>query len=195
MLDDRSLGVAYRTAADRDANLANAIGRYVQASAALERALRLAILRLLPVSDTIGLAIINDNSAATNREILQRLLNLPELPIDSVWRTRLLDALPLVKASQEDRNRIAHNLLIPSLPDIYVAMIEKKGERSAMPTSAEEISAWAQQASELVPIFETVPDADYARVKLEKESPEYPLKEWPKRPQRKGKVALTGEES
>jgi hypothetical protein len=173
------------TAADLDNELAIAIGRYVQASAALERALRTAIIRLLPVSDAIGLAVINDNSASTNREVLKRLLNLPELPIDPEWRTRLLEALPLVRASQEDRNRIAHYPLLPSSPKTYAALIEKNGERSAMEIDAKAISQWADQANELSPLFESVPLADYSNVELEKRPPTFAKKDWPQRPGRR----------
>lgn len=181
MHGERKSGLSYSTAADRDDTLAAAIGRYIQSSAALERALRVAILRLLPLSDDVGLALINDHSAANNREVLMRLLNLKDIPIDETWRQKLMAALPAVRSSQEDRNRIAHHLILPASGEEYVAMIEKKGARSASFVSAEVISDWALEANELTALIEGVPHADYSNVDLIKQSPSFPLKAWPKR--------------
>lgn len=178
---DNKPGITYSTATDRDEALAAAIGRYIQASAALEQALRSAILRLLPLPDKIGLAVINDHGAAQNREVLSRLLALPDVPIDQEWREKLSAALPTVKALQEDRNRVAHNLIMPTSGGEYLAVVEKKGERYALPVRADAISDWALEANDLAGMFGAVPFADYSKVTLAKQPPSFRMKSWPER--------------
>lgn len=169
------------TAADHDLALAVSIGRFSQASAALERAVQSAIVRLLPLTDNMGLALLSENSMRTNLDILARILKLPEVPAPDDWKTRLLKLIPDVKASSEDRNRLLHNVIVAGEAG-FIATIEKKGSRTAMPIDPATIVLWAEEAGELAATFGSVPHSDYDMSVWQKGWPEYETKDWPRRP-------------
>lgn len=169
-----------RTAADADPVLAAALGRFAQASAVLEQAIRAAITRLLPLTDDMGLALLSDNSMKANLDALTRLLSLPETAISDDWKQRLTDKIPKVRRSAEDRNRLLHNTIMEA-ENGYITGIQKGGRRVAMPIDARTIAAWADEASEHAVWFMTVPHGEYDLSKWGKEFPSYALKDWPKR--------------
>ncbi|WP_430251677.1 hypothetical protein [Neorhizobium sp. DAR64860/K0K1] len=169
------------TSADQRPDLAIAIGRFSQASASLERAIQSAIIRLLPLTDDMGLAILCENTMRANLEILTRLLKLPEVPVPESWKASLLDLIPQVKASSEDRNRLMHNVILEGETGL-IATIEKKGNRSYMPISVETIICWVEEAGDLAALFGSVPHCEYDLSKWEKSWPAYEPKDWPKRP-------------
>ncbi|MCJ8520622.1 hypothetical protein ABID21_003488 [Pseudorhizobium tarimense] len=168
------------SAADMSPELAAAIGCFVQASALLERAIEAAITRILPITDDIGLAMLCDNSMRNNLDILSRLLALPDVVVEGSWRERLLEAIPKVKESTEDRNRLVHNVVAHSEAG-FVAAIHKKGKRIMHPIDATTISRWADEAGEHAFIFTTVPHSEYDLSAWGKDWPRYEQKDWPNR--------------
>lgn len=151
----------------------------MQVSAALEHAVTSAIIRLLPITDTIGSVLLAQNSAKINREILEGLLSLPEVPIDDTWRKRLCEFIPKVRQFQEDRNRLVHNRVIAE-DSLVVVRVNKSGP-SALPITVAEIKSWSDEAAEMAGWISTVPHAEYDLGKFEKAWPRFPLKPWPGR--------------
>ncbi len=147
----------------------------------LERAVKACIIRLLPLTDDMGLALLADNSMRANLDIVDRLLALPDIPIIPDWKDRLKSRIPNVRASSEDRNRIAHNIIVDGDQGL-VALVEKKGKRHAMSIDAATISKWAIEAEEHAVWFQTVPHAEYDLEAWEKRFATYEEKDWPKRP-------------
>lgn len=144
------------TAADLLPPLAMELGRFMQVSAALKHAVESAIIRLLPITDTIGSVLFAQNSAKINREILEGLLSLPEVPIDDTWRNCLREFLPKVRQFQEDRNRLVHNRVVAGDNDSLVVLRVNKGGAAALPITVAEIKSWSDEASEMTWIS-TVP--------------------------------------
>ncbi len=168
------------SAAGQDPVLAAAIGHFVQASTTLEHAVRHCIIRVLPLTDDMGIALLSENSMRSNLDILERLLDLPEVPVPKDWKERLLPLIPKVRASTEDRNRIAHHPLIQNTQG-YTATIHKKGKRIAMDIDAQTISEWAIEAEESAYWFHHIPQSDYDLKKWGKAFPEYKNNPWPRR--------------
>jgi hypothetical protein len=169
------------TAAQNDSDLAAAVGRFAQASTRLERAIAEAITRLLPITADMGLAILADNSMWANLDALDRLLALPETAISDDWKQKLIDRIPKVRRSSEDRNRLLHNTIVES-EDGYVIFIHKRGRRVAMPIDAKTIAQWAGEAGEHAAWFMTVPYGRYDFSQWGKAFLTYEKKDWPKRP-------------
>jgi hypothetical protein len=169
-----------RTAADLFPPLAIELGRFVQVSAQLEDSVRSAIIRLLPITDSIGFVLFAQNSAKTNRDILLGLLALPEVPIDESWRTRLRGFIPKVQQFQEDRNRLVHNRIVAGPNDSLTVIRVSKGG-AAFPISVEEIKAWSDEAAEMAAWLSSVPHAEYDLSKFEKGWPAFAVKQWPGR--------------
>jgi len=168
-------------ATDVDPVLAIALGRFTQASAQLERSIQSAIIRLLPLSDDMGLTLLCENSIRTNLDILSRVIELPSVPIPEDWKKRLQERIPKVKRSSEDRNRLVHNVIMEAEQG-YIAAVEKKGTRVALPIDAATIAGWADEANEHSCWFMTVPHGVYDFSQWENRWPEYEVKNWPARP-------------
>lgn len=169
-----------RSAADLSPDLATSIGRFVQASAHLERSIETAIIRILPITDDIGLAILCDNSMRNNLDILSRLLQLPDVSVKDDWRERLLTAIPRVKESTEDRNRLVHNIVAHSEAG-FVTAVHKRGKRISLPIDAKTIGEWADEASKQAFLFTTVPHAEYDLSQWGRGWPHYKEMAWPQR--------------
>jgi hypothetical protein len=174
--------VRVHTAADLLPPLAIELGRFMQVSAALEHAVQSAIIRLLPITDTMGFVLFAQNSAKTNREILEGLLSLPEVQIDEAWRTRLCGFLPKVKQFQEDRNRLVHNRIVCGEDDLLVVLrVARGGAATALPVTVAEIKSWSDEAAEMAAMISSVPHAEYDLSRFEKGWPQFDLKRWPGR--------------
>ncbi|MCV9997689.1 hypothetical protein OE766_05470 [Pararhizobium sp. YC-54] len=174
--------------ADFDPVLANAIGRFAQASAQLEHAVQAAITRILPLTTDMGLALLYESSIGRDLQILNVLLHLPETSITDDWRQRLLERIPLVQDSIELRNRLLHNPIVDGQESLAV-MMHRKGKRSALEINAATIISWAEEAAEHAFWFHTVPHGIYDFAQWEKRFAEYETKDWPARRKASAKKA------
>lgn len=171
-----------RTAADELPSLAIELGRFTQVSAQLEHAVATAIIRLLPITDSIGSVLLTQNTARVNREILAGLLSLPEVPLDDSWRDCLNELLPKVKQFQEDRNRLVHNRIISGEDNSLVVLkANKGGSANALPITVAEIKSWSDEAAEMAALISTVPHGEYDLSKFQKAWPQFAIKPWPGR--------------
>ncbi|KQX40892.1 MULTISPECIES: hypothetical protein [unclassified Ensifer] len=170
---------------DFDVLLAAAIGRFSQASAALEQATVRAIIRILPITENMGLALLADNSMSQNLRMLERLAKMPEVSLADEWRAQILERVPKVRQSTEDRNRLMHNPLIGGGTEVaggpYMAMMHKGGQRVMMEVDVAAISSWAIEASEHAAWLGHVPHGKYDTSQWELRSSEYEVKDWPER--------------
>lgn len=171
---------------DTDLLLAAAIGRFSQASASLEQAVVKAIIRILPLTENMGLVLLADNSMSQNLRMLERLAKMPEVSLSDEWRAQVLERISKVRQSTEDRNRLMHNPLIsggsietPGGP--YMAMMHKHGQRVMMEVDATAISSWALEASEHAAWLGLVPHGRYDTSEWELRHSEYEVKDWPER--------------
>jgi hypothetical protein len=169
------------TAADESLELASALGRFSQAAAFLEKMVLSAIVRLLPMTNSIGNVAFAANTAQRNREILDGLLDLEEVPIPIEWRTKLKTLIPKIRQLQEDRNRLLHNVIADGGQNRLTVMRATKSGYIAHFVTISEINNWSIEASEMAAEVGTVPHAVYDLSQWQKAWPQYNLKDWPGR--------------
>lgn len=172
---------AYRTAADTDPNLANLLGRFAQASANLERSLEAAVIRMLPVTDRMGLVIVGQNSGMANLTVLTRLADLPEVPLSDERRQAIRDMYPAIKALIEDRNRILHNPIVAGDDGYFLIQNRPDPNKvAAMPISAVDITERIEASQSLAYKLMTYPALTYDFSTWGRAWPSYPKKPYPK---------------
>lgn len=169
------------TAADINPDLATALGRFAQSAASLEKMVLTAITRLLPMTDSMGNVAFAANSAQRNREILDGLLDLQEVPIPDEWRIKLKKLIPKIRQFQEDRNRLLHNVIANGEQNRLTVMRATKNGYIAHFVTIDEINNWSTEASEMAMEVGTVPHAVYDLSQWQKAWPQYNVKDWPGR--------------
>ncbi|WP_276118268.1 hypothetical protein [Pararhizobium qamdonense] len=178
------------SATDTNPALASALGRFAQASAHLEHSIQDAIIRILPLTSEMGLAILYESSIGRDLQILSLLLQLPETSVADEWREKLLQRIPLVQDSIEVRNRLLHNPIMVGDRSLVVQM-HRRGKRSALEIDVATILTWAQEASEHAFWFGTVPHGDYDFSTWGRGFADYQNTDWPARRNRSSRKFRT----
>lgn len=145
------------TPADTNLAVAVAIGRFSQSCNYLEKQLHFLLTRLLPLTTDMGRVLLAGNQMRRNIEILDALLQLPEVPVSDAERERLKKLPPRLKSVNDDRSRFLHNPMSGGMsfgPDspaepLMLSVERQDGRATAYPVSVELIDQRTAEAKSL----------------------------------------------